>query len=509
MQKLMNNKRLESVCKANSYEKLFNIIESRNMRPNVRCGGQRLSNYDIEQVKAYTERKISEHLGAEGSIPMPLLKLAKFFGNEYMTSLRPGITNYLVAYEAARFTQYLAESYSGLANIQGIYIHIEEVVESLSNRLELLPPGWNIDLKVLILLLGIIQHKIEETSSITPPSEELLARGIYESLRFERKLKPFLIIKKCCITQIDFINDEIVSTEAGRCSHAMMLSSTFTPYIGKFVEYSLRPYVSGEMATSDAQFGILTHLLLFFKEIERILEVILHFDNASGYEQFISSLDRALTLVLQKIKAENFLPQAVNILGTIIFVQDSLRDLLEKLGISCERQASVKSFGYLNKLERHQNMRIERVLNRNMPQITPEYSFFNALQSFFETSVLFSNEAPEEVKLILVEISMSLIFSKISVLRMSQVRAEALLIDIADLEVFLVNRCRKVPYIREIKEYLQIFACPVEEKDKFVENFILLADEKFSFYQILNVMEDQESAAELFMIYKKSKKLAS
>lgn len=504
----MANRRIQSVCKSNSYEKLYGILKARIAQASSQNKQPQLENTDLENIKTYIEKRIADHLGADGSIPAFLMKAANLLGPEYIAALRPSITNYIVAQRASEFNQFLTANFVILENHRIIYDFLEKQTEELAERITDLPAIWNTDLKVLTISLSMIKQRIESLLAISEPSLESLSKLIYETIKFEKKIKPFLTIKKCCVSQIGFRNDEIISPELGKCAHFKMLSTIFVPYVREYVMYLLKQLDFEKVDCEKTQVGILEQFLVFFKEIERILPQILYFESTESQKAFILAIDEVLRGFLLKMYPASLLPQAIAVLSTVIFIQDTLRDLFDKFEVFYSSDIVISSFDVLRRIEKLQSARIERILSINMPRITADTSCISDLQSYFETSVFFPCEMAEDARLILLETAMSLLFSRISVLRMSQSKSLSLLTDIADLERFLIEKCHKIPHLREIKEYLQIFACPTLEKEKFVENFIVLSEEKFNFYQILNVMEDQEDAAQLFMIYKKIKKRA-
>lgn len=501
------NKELEKICHKNNYDKIYSIIESKTIRPSLQYKDLHLSNADLDYLKKYTEESVMCFLHREEPVPAALVNLTRLLGHDQVSCLKFAVTSYIVAQALAELNQFITVAFCGLNSLKQIYVFLEGLVEKINDKYHSLPPEWNIELKLVSRAFVMIKQRICDHFFAGEFDEESYVRGLFATIAFEKKLRPFFETKNCCFHQIEFKNDQIRTESkmpATDCIHTRMLSSIFLSHINLYFAFCFKPFMNMHFDQSVCKMSIVEIFLSFFREVGHVYEKTSYFEDACVFKEMLLQIDFCLCSLVKKLKVEDRLPRAAVVVGTVIYIQETAHDLVEKVYGHCEVNSPMGIFGELARLEKAQSSKIEKFIAQSFVSLKKGASNFEALRGWFDAFIAGMGDVSEELKDILVEMAMSQFFVRVSLIKMSLGTAEALLSDACDLELYLEKRLPVVPHIRSVKEYLKIFMCPTDDKVKFVDNFRILSGNVFNFYQILNALESQEDAAELFLQYKKS-----
>lgn len=501
------NGELEKACCKNLYDKIHQIIESKTTKPSLQYKDLHLTKIDFDYLKTYSEEKAMACLCRDEPIPCALVKLSSILGDEHMAGLEKSVCNYITTQAAAELAHFISANFTNLASLKCIYEYLEKSVERVSEKHVSLPAGWSIELRLVTRAFALIKQRICDYLFVTDVDEESFVRGLIATIALEKKLKPFFQTQSCCQQQEKTAPGKAKAHSRQLqicCMHERMLSTIFVSCINLYFSNSLRPLVEAHFDQGTCRMSIIGAFLDFFREAARIYECLAYFDEESIFHEFLGQTDHYLLMLLRKIKINEQLEGAIVVMNTLAYVQETMQDLAEKIRERYGTNAMLRAYDEMIRIEKHQGHKVERLFSQRLGRLGP--ARFGELRGIFEEMVFGIADLSDELRCVLAEIATSQLFARISTMKMSLGTAEALLGDICDFENYLMTRHTCVPHIKTIKEYLKIFACPCDDKKRFVENFKLLSGDVFSFCQILSAMENQDDAAELFLEYKKSQK---
>lgn len=480
------NKHLEKICASSDYDEIYRIMESKTIKPSLTYKDVSLTKIDFEYLKQYTKLNILSILNKGSKIPDSLIKLSLILGDEYVENLKTTVSTLIVSRSSADLSLFVQEKFHDLSSLSEICSFLEKYVESIITLYENLPLEWNIDLSVVNRCLVIIKQAVCElffNSEIDPVT---YSQGVVSTINFEKKLSTFFKTKKCCSS----VGNEI------HCIHKNMLSKIFIPYIDLFFENYLFKMADKLLNQNILEKNIIKDYVDFFKTLETVYAVTSHFEEKDVFRVLAESTDQCVCRLLQKTKVEESISRMIPIISTILFTQNALEEFFNSLYDRYQVDHESKALMVSGKLERSQVTKIEKEFNINFTGNIKDFE--STVERFFNSQEIIT----EEVRLYLLEICMSLLFSKITNLKMNPYIARTLLKDIQDLEISIKFKFKYVPCIGLIEEYLTIFTYPADPCDKFIENFNTVASGRFEFNQILKMLEDQKTALKLYETYK-------
>lgn len=503
------NHELEKLCGKNEYDKIYSVVKAWTSKQALLEKSSCHPGPDIPYLQKYVEQRIMACLYKEEPIPNALINLIILFGSEHLLGLKTTATNYLVVQALAELTQFITTNFSNLGSLKRVYDFLEELVEGISDRYCNLPAEWNIELRLICRAFIIIKQQVCDYFFVNDTEESAYVHGLFATIALEKKLQPFLAMKGCCSHQIEFTADEIRTLDKiseTRCIHERMLSSIFLSHIGVYFSYVFRPFLSRKFNQNMCELNIVGAFPAFFREVERVFENVCYFEDASVFREFLLQLDFYLCQLTKKLAVDEKLDGALVVLGTIIYVRETMADLKEKLSQYCIIDFVLDIFDDVAEIEWRQASRVEVLLAESFIPLKAVELNAGALCEWFRVHVVDVGGTSDEVRGILLEMGAAHLLVRIGQLRMSQETSELLLDTVCDLKRYLGTHFTSVPHIRTITGYLKIFACPTDDREQFVENFRVLSAGLFSFSQILSALENQDDAAELFVQYKKTSK---
>lgn len=503
------NHELEKLCNKNEYDKIYSAVKAWTTRQALLEKSPCHAGPDMPYLQRYAEQRIMACLYKEESIPDALVNLILLFGPEHLLSLKTMVTNYLVAQALAELTQFIAANFSSPGSLKQVYDFLEGLVEGISGRHHNLPAEWNVELRLICRAFVIIKQQVCDYFFVNETEESTYVHGLFATIALEKRLQPFLAMKGCCSHQIEFAADEIHTLDRigeVRCIHERMLSSIFLSHIGVYFSHVFRPFLYRKFNQDICELNIVGVFPAFFREVGRTFGNVCYFEDASVFREFLLQLDFYLCQLARRLAVDERLGGALVVLSTIIYVRETMADLREKLSQYCTVDFVLDIFDDAAEIERRQARRVEALLAESFVPLKAAVPDAGALCEWFRAHAVDAEGASDEVRAILLEMGMAHLLVRIGQLKMSQETSEALLDRVCDLERYLGGHFAAVPHIRTIAGYLKVFACPTDNRERFVENFRVLSAGLFSFSQILSAMENQDDAAELFVQYKKTSK---
>ncbi|KAI5169617.1 hypothetical protein PAEPH01_0856 [Pancytospora epiphaga] len=503
------NSELEKLCNRDEYDKISSLIKSLAFKNGSCKNTTSLPSSVIAYLQKYTEKKFMAYLYNEETVPVQLVNLIATFETEYILELKATATNYIVSQALAKLTQFLALNFTTLESLKNVYKRLEDMIEELNGTYHTLPPDWDLELRLICKAFIIIKQQICDYFFVNEIEEASYVQGLFATVALEKKLQPYLEMKSCCSHQIKFTADEIQTPDKitdVRCIHERMLSSIFISHIEIYFTYILKPYINRKFEQETCDFSIISIFLVFFRDVERIFEAISYFDDSSVFCEFLIQTDFYLCQLVKRLNVADELDAALDVLSTTVYVRETVADLSEKLLQYCTIDFQVEILDAVAEIELLQTRKIEKRLSESFPSTEMIVASSETLCEWFQSTILEKQSVSDEIKGVLLEIGMARALITIGRLKMSQDIAELLLERVCDLEQYLKRHFACIPHINSINRFLKIFACPTDDRERFVENFQVLSTGMFSFSQILSALENQEDAADLFVQYKKNKK---
>lgn len=530
--KITMSKELQRLCDKGNYEKICRMLQASTSGPSERSKPSSLTQNDIELLRLHSAKKVLAHIHQKQTPPAQLIKVCALLGPEHFTQLRLAVTNYIVSQSAAEMAQAISATFTDLSSLMSIYKALEDITEDINGRYSTLPDDWGVDLLFVIQAFYMIKHRVCDCFFSSEPDEESYASGLLATIRIEHLMKPYFEFKKCCAssakcsvpvgqsfctvrqpasrenyTPRDTAEAQEVK-DGARCTHHNILSGIMLPNIGLYFSFALRQFRSQSLDQSAVEHGIIQAFLAFFKQVKSVLKNIRGIATTEVLNIFVEYIGQHALLLLKQIRIQQDFSDGLILLNTILWFQETVHDLVNRINSIQECGAEVHVLNEIRKLENAQTQQLEKYISRSFISLDLDTSNYIALEKWFDGIVSRSVGLCDELRNLVGEMVTSVLLLKISLLKMTKARAELVLSDICDLERHSMATGTAVPHIWAVKEYLKIFMCPTDDKERFVDNFMVLAAERFSFYQILSALENKEDALELFLTYKKQEERA-
>lgn len=500
------DKHLQKLCNSGDYDELYRALEQRTCKVPQSHKKSNLANRDYEELKNFAYKATLALVYQDKSVPTSLLRISEILGTDHLLKIRYFVCNYIISQKMADISQFISAKFQNIGSLQHIYDFVEKKIEESAIKYENLPQEWNIDLKILNRSLVMIKQALCSYFYNNDVEKATFSLGFLSSVKFEQKLIQFYETKQCCLSKDTSEDSEIQIHGTGhslKCIHKNMISSVFIPYLDLFVEKYLELGSSEKNDSSITTKYVLPEFTTFFEQLEFVYDKVLYLNDRNAFLCLFEISDQALLRKMQEINLEDNLNKGIMIISTLMYIEEIMEEYICKM--SEYIHVDLKSLGLeaARKLEKSQSLKIERCLGSSMPAIQTEASNFNELKLFFESFLSSEKCNTQELKEFLLEIGISLLFSRVTTVKMNSSISELLFKDILSLEEWLRTKFSFIPHIKTMKEYLKIFTCPLEPREEFVKNFKALSNEKFNFDQILRAIKDQKAAQELYMIYRK------
>lgn len=493
------NRKLEKLSGKQNFDEILKIIESKTIKPSLLYKDLNLTEADFLQLRKFTTGCILKALHSGNSIPNSLISISLLLGPHHMDALRSSICNFIISRKMLDISQFIQDHFQDISSLGKIFYFIENTLEITYKEYENLPHSWNLDLKILIRSLVTLKQVICEYFFSNEPTQEALAEGINISIAFEKKLNEFFNLKKCCISSIEFHEEEcFIRSNPGdvKCVHKRMISSLFIPYIDIFIDYHLSKILTVDFDQSKTEKTILKHFVDYFKCLESVYDILCHFEEKSIFSDLFNICDKVLLALLQKVRLDEDSNKIIVLYSTILYVQKVIEDFSSKLTEKFQFECNSRSLAASRKLERSLDSKIEKEIFNNYPETIMKLP--DTLQECFNN---FSN-FDDEVKKNILEICIIQLLLKVGKVKLNQTKAEELINQIIDLEILIVKRFKVSVSAGIIKDYLSIFVCPIDLPNLFIENFKKFSTGKFDLNQILKALEDQQAAHSIYQHFK-------
>lgn len=492
------SKHFKKICNTENFGEICKIVES--VSANASHKGIVLVENDYTRLRELTKSVAIRLLNNEDKIPDALFNLSTMLGDEYYSTIKSIVTNFVVSRKSADISQFIHLNFQNPESLRKIFVFLEKTIDEVSNLYDNLPADLNLELKLVTKSLVMIKQIVCEhffTSDVEP---ECYSTGLICTINFEKKLEMFFTNKMCCMSP-ETTEDDGSSRILDKCIHKRMLSSVFVPHLEVFFEYYLTKKLgNGIFVQSSVEKNIIRGYIDFFKQLEYVYSIATYLDDKMSYVQLVTIVDRTLFTMIRKTRVEEIQSKMVIVISTILYVQHVLEEFINNVSAKQHVELKLVSMEASRKLERHQGIKLERSFNNNFTGNIPD--FINAYNSIFEGHVLIS----DEVRSYVLELCMSQLFAKISAMKMNTEISLQMESEMKMLEHRLSQKFDAIPHLGLIMDYLKIFTFPPEPKEAFVKNFDTLSRDRFEFTQILKVFEDQRLAFKMYEVFKKFNK---
>lgn len=490
----------QKICNSCDYHEIYKIVEANTGKQSLSYKDIVLNTVDLDFLKEYTISNIVKFLHSDQLIPDSLIKTCFLLGDEHIHSIKSMICGFIISRKSADISQFIEQNFQDPGSLKKIYEYLEQTVESITTLYSNLPSNWDIDLKLVNDSLIMVKQALCQYFFIKEVVHSSYSSGLISTIHFERKLDIFFTNKKCCVENLD--NDISTTNDCikPRCIHKTLISRVFIPFIDIFFENKLLKISDGTFQQNIVEKNIIKDYINFFKELEYIYVIASYFDNKDTYLTLITIADKCLYSYISKTKVEDDPSRMLIVLSTTLYVQNVLEEFISNILIKFPIEIKLISMEASRKLEKQQAIRIERLFNNNFSGKIADF------EESFKNLFIGHSLIADNVRYYVLELCMSQLFSKISLLKMNNEIAIALINDIKVLEGYLKHQFESIPYYSIILDYLKIFAFPIESKEDFVKNFSLISGNRFDFIQILKALEDQQEAMQIYDAFKKINK---
>ncbi|KAL6122894.1 hypothetical protein NUSPORA_00156 [Nucleospora cyclopteri] len=495
---------LKSLCKKNEYNKINEALSKGLIKSGFLNTKSKINETDIEKLKAYIEVRINYYLHMDEAIPTSLIEIIDKLNKDFATKIRCALISFVVPKELNEFSKVLGEKLTSLEYMSEIYQKIEEIINKIDQKYRSLPITWKLNLIMMTRMMILLKQKLAEYFKNYNITSKEYCSSLFATLAFESKISGFLINNKCCNTSKIHFNKDTCEEINVKCVHRKMLSTIFMPHISLYFKYHLEPYLNMRYNQNLVEMNIIEVFTIFFREIQFILDKLMNFDDVYVIKEFFNHLDYFLIELLKNVYIEESINKACIVLNTILFINQTIEDLYSVLTEKYNTFVKLKVFSYTRKLEQMQITEINKVIENTFIKISGEYGNGRKFINYYTEKININEEFSEDAKKPILEVIMGYLFFKISALKFTKIICENLISDICEIEFFLKDKFKNIPLIKKIKNFLTILVCPTDDKEAFVDNFLTLSANHFTFHQILKAMKNQKDTPELFLIYKKA-----
>ena len=495
------NRKIEKLSIKKNYDEILKILESKTVKPSLAYKDLSLSSIDFNHLKKFTMESILKCLHSGDDIPCTLINISILLGEEHMEMLRSSISSFVVSRKMLDISQFIQDHLNDLSALSKIFYFIENTLEIAYKEYENLPHSWNLDLKILNRSIVTLKHAICEYFFTNEPQQEALAEGLKASIAFEKKLENYFNLKKCCMSKIEFCEENCtIKTDSSdiKCIHKRMISTLFIPYLDIFINFQLSKSLNQPFDQLKSEKNIIKQFIDFFKNLQGIYDFLCYFQEKSVFVDLFQISDKLILSLLQKIRLGDDSNQLMILYSTLLYIQKIIEDFSNRLIENHRIECISKSLAATRKLERAVDSKIEREISTNYPENLEKLPE-SICESFSNFCML-----DDEVKKNVFEICMIQILLKIRQIKLNIQKAGNYLDQIIKLEELLSKKFKIQTTFGLLKNYLKIFTFPIDNPTLFLENFNKLSSGKFDLTQVLKAFEDQHAAQQIYQTFKNS-----
>lgn len=492
------HKVLQKYCNSKNYRKLFQIIESKTVKPNQTYKHVDVDHQEIMEIKEFTYKSIMEHIHNNKNVPIHLFNIVKIFDKEYENHIKTATSNYLITKEIANISEFIVQKFIDPSNLKEIYNYVEEKMEEFNNNHDDLPNDWSLDLKILCRSLVIIKKILCEYFFTKKIDKLTFSQGFIATINFEDKSSNFFDKKKCCTGLEDDENNIQVygDPNLNKCAHKNLISNVFIPNINVFFEHSLN--AKNNLNTENVLNNIYCDFIDFFKRLENVYQKMQNFNDNNIFVVLFQSADKILNKKINLLDPKEYINSLICDISTLIYVQETFDEFIYQISEAHEIEDMVSmSLITLRKLEEKISQKVNLYFTTNLIIASEEIKIVECFKKIYEKNTKISNEVINFI----VEIGMSILFRKITKLKMNKKFSKLIFSDITHLEQYLKGQgINDLSYYKIILNYLEVYMNIDESKDSFYKNYIKIKD-KFSLNYLLKALEDQDHAKKLYEEY--------
>ncbi|KAH9411442.1 hypothetical protein HK407_05g09610 [Ordospora pajunii] len=502
---------LRELHNSRNHEEIYSRIRQEMQKLNFR---QKLSTDDLDGLKLCIENEIKKCVYAQKSIPRPVISITLLLGNEFEEKARSSMASHMTILCSVDYQDVLKHSFRKLSSLGACLMWVEENLAKVMLRYALIS-DWNLALEVLLRYYVMTKQKICDYFFYNDVDEEDFVQAFDMALRYEKRFAKLVDDSKCslCMCRHQDSSDEnctqdLASAINHSCSHMRMISSQFIPNIAIYLKVSFDRLVGGEFEQGNAKVCVISAVLDFFHGLERILKKIEYLDDVSAYKCLVRYFDKYIAILISKIRLGNTIYKSIVVLNTLLFARETMSDFMARvLGQAGILEDTPNASEQIRKMEAFHGSVIDSQLSVCFEKISFESpnDLAKDIIRFIDAEIISdaTKGIGEETRMVLLESMVSQMLSRIYSIGITSDAAEALLLEVAEVKKHLKPKVSVIPMMDVLEKYLKIFLCSYDDEDCFVNNFMLMSEDIFSFEQIISSVQCKEKKGNLWAAYQR------
>ncbi|TBU18846.1 hypothetical protein CWI42_051110 [Ordospora colligata] len=507
----MQSSELRALHNSRNHEEIYSRIRQEMKKLDFR---QKLSTDDLDGLKLCIEDEIKKCVYAHKSIPKPVVSITLLLGNEFESKVKASMASHMTILCSVDYQDVLKRSFHKLSSLGICLMWVEESLAKVMLRYALVS-DWNLALEVLLRYYVMTKHKVCDYFFHNDVEEEDFVQAFEIVLRYEKRFAKLVDVSKCslCMCRYQSSSEEVftqdlVSTINHSCIHMRMLSSQFIPNITIYLKVSFNELISGEFEQDNVKLCVVSTVLDFFHGVEKILKKIEYLDDLSAYKCLVRYFDRYLAILISKISLGNTIYKSIVVLNTLLFARETMSDFMTRIfGQAGILDDTPNASEEIRKMEAFHSSILDIQLSVCFAKINFESPNGLAKEIIRLIDAEIISDATkgigEETTMVLLESMVSQMLSRVYSIRITPDTSEALLLEVAEVKKHLKPKVSIIPMIDVLEKYLKVFLCSYDNEDCFVNNFIFMSEDIFSFEQIISCVQCKEKRRSLWSAYQR------
>ncbi|AFN83923.1 hypothetical protein EROM_101080 [Encephalitozoon romaleae SJ-2008] len=497
---------LRMLYNSKNYEEIYDRIRQEMEKLAL---GDRLCTNDLEGLQSSVEEEMRRCIHEQRGIPRPLINIILLQGEVFEKRMRSLASSYLGSLCSVNYQEFLNCNFQKLSSLDSCLSWIEESIAKISLRYSHIPDDWCLSQEILLKYYFMTKQRACDYFFYNEVDEEDFMEAFNSTIKHEKRLGRLFEKHGCCACAL--YAPSVDSHQEALCPHRTMVSSLFIPNIEIYLRRSFSFLMQPDLNQEDTRACVVSRFLDFFRGVGKILKRVEYLNDKSVYRHLVHYFDEHLSLLMKRINSSKDLYGSIIVLNTLLFIRETALDFLDQIIEKSGVEEDIpKIHMEIRRVERSQNAFIDDFLSNYFSGLdfaAPEGLSREIIQ-FLDKSIM--NERTkgihEDVQITLLEDIISHAFSRIYTTRVSPQISESLLFEISEIKRYLRTKVSVVPLMDVVEKYLKIFLCPLDNKECFVKNFILMSEGIFSFDQIVNSIGNEHEVGALYSAYEAAMK---
>lgn len=511
-----NYKDLREIIKGRKYEEIYRALQ--NEVTNIKKTGVSLTN--TEKLRSYIESETRELIFAERGLPTYFVKIIILLGPEFENDIVKRLKSFMTTNYSTEFQTLITKNFEKINQINLFYKHLDGIIKNFENKFFNLPIEWCVLQEIIRTLYLLMKQKLCDIFYFTKFPESDYIEAFTVILSEEKKFLKYITQQsqtddKEELNKIDFysLNDD---------PYTFMIFKLFMPYFEIYLKSHFTEFKSPDFDVKMNELMIMSIFLTIFRSFEKLYKKIVVFQNQEAVSSLLGFLYSNLSTMINKcntqisnqidliyqsedldfnLNKKGVLERIIIVLNTSAYVYDYISDFSSALtkNSNFDKQSSVL-YNSLGDLEKSFSDYLAKYIYTIFKHIEFDKVGFSKYVICSLENYIFGlpiEELSSEVRNLMIESIVIHILSSLYILDFNVDKAEVYLCEVAEIKAFLTKFNKNIPLFGLLESYIKIFLCPVEDKSKFVDNFMLFSNGIFSFNQIVNSLTLTETNEDL------------